>query len=244
MPSITTAQAGTLLNLTIAKVRRLVEDFGMPRSGEEEYDEVAVVRWYVDFVRNYATLEQISKLLGVTKRWVNRLVREQGFPRESRGYYRIDGCISWIVAHLKSQLEEAQKGGGSLAFADQRLKAIEAKRREIKLAREAGEVVRIDDAVRLFEALALNIRTGLLGLSKRAAPQLEGLARAKIESMLEQYIRELLNELTKLPDGIASLAEAKAGGDSEESGAVQAASASHSKRMGRKIPHAQPGGKL
>ena len=75
---------------------------------------------------------------------------------------------------------------------------LEARLCEIKLAKERKELIPVAEVCKVNEYIAVSIRSKLLALPTRIAPQIEGLKASKIQRKLEEAVNDILTEVNFL----------------------------------------------
>ena len=157
----------------------------------------------------YATLDQVSKVLDLTPRRINQLAKE-GLPRESRGEYDLVKCVRWYIAHLRKQLADARHGTETEVQGRARLVSITADLRAIDLAERRAEMIRIDDAQNIMDPVFIAMRMKLLAFPKKVGSILGNTENARqILILLNEAIRENLNDLATVPEQLEELARKK-----------------------------------
>lgn len=183
-----------------------------------------------------ATLTQIANLFGVTPRYINILANEKGFPRAERGKYHVVECVRWYIQYLKDKIEAARRGGDERISAEIRRKRAEAALLEIKLARERGDAIRVEDVRREIEPVVAAIKSKLIGIPKHAARELDN---KEIEQYLDNFIRKCLDDLAAIQDRYTGLGKASSTSNTGDAIDLPAAAEIDHKRMGRQKPRPQ-----
>ena len=165
----------------------------------------------------YATVEQVSNVLNLTPRRINQLVKDEGMPRVSRGEYEMVKCVQWYIRFLRDQLEVARHGTETEAQARLRLIQYTADLRRLDLAERTCEVIRIDDVMSEIDPVLIAIKSKLLAVPRRAAPLVIGVTtHHEVVTLLDDFIRELLLELSRLPVQLRSIGKKKKRRQAEE----------------------------
>jgi hypothetical protein len=142
----------------------------------------------------HITQAELAKRLDVSSRWVREL---KGIPREPQGYPWPE-CLHWFIDYQSDKKAgiSAETEEGSLE-----LRKMEAEVRilEVKLAKEEGSVVTLDDLERLLSAPLYRLRAKLLAMPSKWAPSLVGCrtiaeAQARIEAAVEEAMVALSEE--------------------------------------------------
>ncbi len=189
--------------------------------------------------RDVVSLGWLAEHFGFTKRWIDRLAKEKGFPRISRGHYDLLKCSRWLVDYYRLMAENARKESQSLQRSEERKAQYQADMLEIKLARERGEVITVDDAVDAIEPVLSSIRSIILGIPKHAAREL---GSKEVEQFLDSFVRKCLTELSSATDRLERPGHPEPAPPGEPENPQTPAEA-ESERVGRRSPDAIPGGK-
>lgn len=117
-------------------------------------------------------------------------------------YYLWSECRDWYMAR---KIDEARPKAESsetpdLVEAQARKYSAEAKRAEIKLARERGEVAAIEDVQLIMQQANANVRARLMAIPGKLTPKLINItSKPKVKAILEKEIDEALGELANPP---------------------------------------------
>lgn len=146
-------------------------------------------------------------MLCITKRQLANLV-DLGLPKRGNGresHYVWPEVLQWYLAYKialampkeqgLSEPDRAEKEAYNEA-ARRKLSA-EADLAELKLSRERGEVVGVQDVEKAVAGISANVRARLLSMPSKLASLLVGQTRPKIKAKIEFEVNEALNELTK-----------------------------------------------
>src|ERR1041384_1109080 len=184
-------------------------------------------------------LTEFFKDVITSKRWFNRLAKEKGFPRLARGKYDFRACARWLVKYYHDMAEESRKEGQSIQRSEERKAQYQADMLEIRLLKERGSVISVDDAVDAVEPVLSGIRSILMGIPKHAAREL---ANKEIEPYLVNFIRKCLEELSSVPDRIGRTRKLPTAAPPIDQD-LQAAAAPDGKPVGGPLPDALARGK-
>lgn len=124
----------------------------------------------------------------------------RGAPREKagRGYhYNAGEYLAWMKANGVSGLQGRQIEGDSpdLAAAKLRKENALAARYELQVAREKGELVPALEVKQWIGENVTTARNKLLGMGAQLTPLLEGREAAERQTLIEERVTEILNEL-------------------------------------------------
>ena len=136
---------------------------------------------------------------GVSLRRVQQWIAE-GMPyRDVNGERRIArvDANKWLRAYEREQAEARAKKPSGLVESEERKAAADAQLAELKLAREQGQVVEIEETRRTVAAMLTQLRAQLLSLPARWAPKVVGIKTVAEASLtLEAAIHEALTALS------------------------------------------------
>jgi len=146
--------------------------------------------------------QQLADILGVTLPTIDARVAK-GLPyktkgKEGRSYeFETKEVIDWILEQAEKSSAKSESDS-SYNEARRRKMNAEADLTEIQLAKEAGLVVMIDDAVNCISDAVSTLRTQCLNLPRRAAPLVVGETdEAIVKVILDEQVNEVLTELSQ-----------------------------------------------
>jgi phage terminase Nu1 subunit (DNA packaging protein) len=146
--------------------------------------------------------DQIAEMLGVTRRQLHNYVEQWGCPKHGTGrdaFYLWSEVRKWWIDYLlKINAPPAPTAEKlDLVEAQARKADIDAKRGEIKLARERREVVSIADVVAVVSQANSNVRTRILQIPDKLTPKIVSLGadKKRIKAVLKAEVLEALDEL-------------------------------------------------
>jgi phage terminase Nu1 subunit (DNA packaging protein) len=141
-------------------------------------------------------LAVIAKLLDLSERRVQQLSREGVIPKATRGQYDLIGSVRGYVRYLRDQAVSAQAGAPDYAAERARYIRARADLAEMEASQRRGALIAADDIeVAWIKVLAL-LRTRVLALPDRMAPQVHALASlAETRNLLGKSLREALEDL-------------------------------------------------
>jgi phage terminase Nu1 subunit (DNA packaging protein) len=140
----------------------------------------------------------VAKLLGISLRQLNNYVNEgmptKGFGTKRRFVWR----RVWAWWRAKTKQAPTKPGALTLGAAQARKYRADAQRTELKLARERGQLVPVEDVKQARIKVNAIIRARLLAIPGKLTPMLASNGKqAEVKSVLEREIREVLTELSK-----------------------------------------------
>jgi len=158
----------------------------------------------------------ICILFGVANsRAITRLI-QMGMPVVQYGEkgkqwrFKKDDVVAWHKVNVEGISPDADtptisNGGldsklaGTATYEQARTRKMnaEAEIKEIQLAKERGDAVSINDVKKEWEKLIGSLRSKLLGIPVKVAPQVEGCEdMQEVESIITGYIRDALDEIS------------------------------------------------
>ena len=141
-----------------------------------------------------ATLTDCAEHLGIDHSTLSKIVRQGIVDRQDRGQYDVNAVRLQYLQHIRAKAA----GNGSLELAAElaRLAKEQADAKEMENAIERGELVRIDEIVKQFEAQLTNCRTKLLATPTKVAAEVHAAATvSEVQDIIEITIKEALSEL-------------------------------------------------
>ncbi len=140
----------------------------------------------------------IAKLLDLSERRVQQLSREGVIPKATRGQYNLIGSVRGYVRYLRDQAARAQAGAPDYAAERARFIRARADLAEMEAEEKRGAVIAAEDVEAAWIAVLALLRTRLLALPDRLAPQVQGAATpAAVRDVLRSAVREALEELAE-----------------------------------------------
>lgn len=140
----------------------------------------------------------IAKLLDLSERRVQQLGREGVIPKATRGQYDLIGSVRGYIRYLRDQVAKAQAGAPDYAAERARFIRARADLAEMEAAQRRGAVIAAEDVEAAWIAVLALLRTRLLALPDRLAPQLHAEdGPAGVRDGLRGAIREALEELAE-----------------------------------------------
>lgn len=144
-----------------------------------------------------ATIAEVSKHIGVSAKYVNDLINEGVIERQPRGGYDLSVCRDAYIKKLREAAAgRASSGELDLVGERARLAKEQADAKEMENAVERGDLVYIEDVAKQIENQLTKVRTRLLAVPTKVAPEAHACATMReVQSVIEQAIIEALNEL-------------------------------------------------
>jgi len=187
----------------------------------------------------------IARLLDLSERRVQQLSREGVIPKAERGQYDLIGSVRGYVRYLREQASKAQAGAPDYAAERARFIRARADLAEMEAEEKRGALIAAEEIEAAWIAVLALLRTRLLALPDRLAPQVfEQSTVGDTRNLIRMTIREVLDDLAQ-PDvqleaiaDIDGLADPEAdGGDGAEGAAPTAGT--DDQRLGGSEPAAE-----
>lgn len=187
----------------------------------------------------------IAKLLDLSERRVQQLSREGVIPKANRGQYDLIGSVRGYVRYLRDQALKAQAGAPDYAAERARFIRARADLAEMEAEEKRRSLIAADEIEAAWIAVLALLRTRLLGLPDRLAPQVfDQSTIGDTRTLIRSAIREVLDDLAE-PDidletdpEIDGLADPEADG-ADRAGGAEAAARSDDQRLGGSEPAAE-----
>lgn len=187
----------------------------------------------------------IARLLDLSERRVQQLSREGVIPKAERGQYDLIGSVRGYVRYLREQASKAQAGAPDYAAERARFIRARADLAEMEAEEKRGALIAAEEIEAAWIAVLALLRTRLLALPDRLAPQVfEQSTVGDTRNLIRMTIREVLDDLAQ-PDiqleasaDIDGLADPEADGGDGAEGAVPAAG-TDDQRLGGPEPTAE-----
>lgn len=187
----------------------------------------------------------IARLLDLSERRVQQLSREGVIPKAERGQYDLIGSVRGYVRYLRDQVTKAQAGAPDYAAERARFIRARADLAEMEAEEKRGALIAAEEIEAAWTAVLALLRTRLLALPDRLAPQVfEQSTVGDTRNLIRTTIREVLDDLAQ-PDvqleasaEIEGLADPEADGGDGAEGAAPAAR-TDDQRLGGSEPAAE-----
>lgn len=144
-------------------------------------------------------IRDLEACLGVSEQYIGRLVSEGVLTKSGRGVYPLVTNIRAYVDNLrdKQKTVTATDGSTKLNAANELAKLRESQRElvDIKIKVQLGQLVRTDQAERVYGTAVSQCKSRLQSLPNKLASQLVGLNVGDVHSILTVSIDESLNLL-------------------------------------------------
>lgn len=144
-----------------------------------------------------ATLAEVGAHLQMDMRTVKNLVDKGVITKQDRAQYDLETVRKEYILHIREVAAgRAKVGDLDLQAERARLAKEQADAKEMENAIERGELVYIEDVAKQVEGQMTKVRTKMLAIPTKYAPELHTLATAReVQLTLEEAITEALNEL-------------------------------------------------
>ena len=187
----------------------------------------------------------IAKLLDLSERRVQQLSREGVIPKAERGHYDLIGSVRGYVRYLRDQAVRAQAGAPDYAVERARFIRARADLAEMEAEEKRGSLIMADQIEAAWIAVLALLRTRLLALPDRLAPQaFDQPTVGETRNLIRAAIREVLDDLAE-PDieletdtDLAEIADPGAHGE-ESVDRSAAAAGTDDQRLGGSEPEAE-----
>lgn len=151
---------------------------------------------------NY-TATDLAKLFDCSVQYISQLHKDEGMPKETDGKYSLDVVVPWYVNHLK---KKAANKKDAEALAKIRMAEAKASLAEIELKSKEQSLITVEEAIDVLGNSLSAMRSQLLALPSRVAPQVYMLTTAaEVEGELKKFMSEFLHELSVIPEQLRSL---------------------------------------
>ena len=162
----------------------------------------------------------LANCLGITPRRVQLLAKQGAVVKLRRGVYDLEKSVQSYITYKLESLEESQE---QKSLDEIRADHERWKMRKTQLAVQLleGKLHRAEDVERVWSQSAAAVRSRLLGIPVKAAPQVAGMEdTGEIQQVLHREVAEALNEIAGYdPADFADplpLEEVEADGDDQE----------------------------
>ena len=137
----------------------------------------------------------LANCLGITPRRVQLLAKQGAVVKLRRGVYDLEKSVQSYITYKLESLEESQE---QKSLDEIRADHERWKMRKTQLAVQLleGKLHRAEDVERVWSQSAAAVRSRLLGIPVKAAPQVAGMEdTGEIQQVLQREVAEALNEI-------------------------------------------------
>ena len=137
----------------------------------------------------------LANCLGITPRRVQLLAKQGAVVKLRRGVYDLEKSVQSYITYKLDSLEEGQE---QKSLDEIRADHERWKMRKTQLAVQLleGKLHRAEDVERVWTQSAAAVRSRLLGIPVKAAPQVAGMEdTGEIQQVLQREVAEALNEI-------------------------------------------------
>ena len=144
-----------------------------------------------------ATLNELAAHLDMQQSSLLKLITQGVITKQPRGQYDLDQARSEYIQHFRAINQgRMTKDGLDLQAERARLAKEQADAKEMENAIGRGDLVYIEDVAKQFENQLTKVRTKLLALPTKVAPECHASATVlEVQSLIEAGVVEALNEL-------------------------------------------------
>lgn len=150
---------------------------------------------------NIVTTQQAAYLLGMPVRTLNHHVKYDKAPKLTYDSFDPATLIQWYAEFLRAKLREAQ-AGTSERDARRRIAVAKATAAELGTARMIGQMVPVDEVLKIWERHINAAKVNLLAIPSRLAVQvLSCKTRVEANEIISKEIRSVLENLAAAGPG-------------------------------------------
>jgi len=147
-----------------------------------------------------ATQHEVAQHLGISQKMVADMVAMGQLDKKPRGQYDLDECRKQYIERLR-ETAAGRAANGDLDLGEERARLAkeQADAKEMENEVQRGALVYIEDVAGAIEKQFTKVRTKLLSVPTKVAPEAHACATVKeVQGLLEQSITEALNDLVGL----------------------------------------------
>ena len=145
-----------------------------------------------------ATQAEVGEHLGLSTRHIRTLIKAGVIPSAQGKGLDLDACRASYINYLRGRVSGQVSHSGELDQQEQRARLTfhQANIAELDEKQRRGELLPNDEVVQEVSEAIVNMKTRLLAIPSKAAPTLMGeLSHSKIKGILDDLVREALQEL-------------------------------------------------
>ena len=137
------------------------------------------------------SISELAHLTGMDRRRIRALLCDMPSEKGSKGALMFESVAALPALYLPGDCDSFD-----LTSERARLAHFQANKAQMEAAQVAGSLIEIEAVASVVGEEYSNVRSRLLAIPSRAAPQLIGLPIAAVKALLDDMIFEALDELT------------------------------------------------
>ena len=141
------------------------------------------------------TADALAALVGCRTARIGELVRAGAIPKAARGRFRLAEAVPAYVRHVTANPVGRPRKADDPTDPATRLKAAQAEREELRLARDRGELLDAAEVRAEWTGIVTDLRAQLLGVPARVAASVG--AEAATAAALEEEMRRALADVAE-----------------------------------------------
>lgn len=172
----------------------------------------------------------ISRLLLMTDRRVQQLVKDGVIPKTEKNRYELAPCVQGYIRYLQERAVGNAAAPADFHIEKARLVKLQADKTQMEVDELGSKLVRVDEVKKELYSAITDCKNRLLSIPSKATPILASETNpAAVQGVLEDLVREALEELAKEANEPEQSAVDHSAGDD----GVEAAPKARRKRLGR-----------
>lgn len=137
----------------------------------------------------------LAECLDMTERRVQQLAKKEITVKVRRGKYDLAASVKNYIDYMTEDGKTSEERKYDDIRAEHEV--VKMRKTELTVARMEGKLHRSVDVKRLWTNMAATVKTRLLGIPVKLAPQITGMSdTAKIQELLQQEVTDALNEVS------------------------------------------------
>jgi hypothetical protein len=136
---------------------------------------------------------ELGAIVGKTPQWIRQLTREGVLKQVDRGKYILGESVQAYIEHVAGGSEDNKKPRLNDVKTEHEL--IKKEKSELELAKLRGELHAAKDVERVMSDMILSVKSKLLALPARLAPQLAHESAEVVEKVIRKEINVALSSL-------------------------------------------------
>jgi phage terminase Nu1 subunit (DNA packaging protein) len=149
----------------------------------------------------------ISRLLMITDRRVQQLAKDGIIPKGENRRYNLEEVVQAYIQYLQGKnVGRGLEDDNAIDFHTEkaRLTKVQADKAELEYKQACGELVRAEDVSKNWYDMINDCKNRLLSVPSRAAPIVSSESNAGMcQQIIDDLIRESLEELSEVAHGVA-----------------------------------------
>jgi len=165
----------------------------------------------------YVDVATISRAFDCTQTYLTKMKGDGLIVQPKRGEYDLVESTRLYITHLRDKSGKTITDGKVIDFHEEkaRLTKMQADKAEMEVEELAGQLVRVDDVLDQWQNILADVKGKLLAIPSKLATLVADISNpAEAQELIDDYVREALQELSDYDRSRKSTANSDSGNES------------------------------